>query len=68
MGKIERFEDLQSWQKARKLANVIYDLTEKDFFQKIMNYEGKSSVPLALPCTISLKVLTRGQILSLFAF
>jgi four helix bundle protein len=27
MAKIERFEDLQSWQKARQLANAIYDLT-----------------------------------------
>jgi len=27
VAKIERFEDLQSWQKARQLANVIYDLT-----------------------------------------
>jgi four helix bundle protein len=36
MAKIERFEDLQSWQKARQLANAIYDLTQhpnsaKDF-------------------------------------
>jgi four helix bundle protein len=28
MAKIQRFEDLQSWQKARQLANVIYDLVE----------------------------------------
>jgi hypothetical protein len=27
MAKIERFEDLQSWQKSRQLANQIYDLT-----------------------------------------
>jgi len=27
MAKIERFEDLQSWQKARQLANLIYDVT-----------------------------------------
>ena len=32
MAKIERFEDLQSWQKARVLANLIYDLTERDNF------------------------------------
>ena len=36
MAKITRFEDLQSWQKARQVANTIYDLTEhpklsKDF-------------------------------------
>ena len=28
MAKITRFEDLQSWQKGRQLANLIYDLTE----------------------------------------
>ncbi len=27
MATIQRFEDLQSWQKARQLANAIYDLT-----------------------------------------
>lgn len=34
MAKIERFEDLQSWQKARQLANTIYDLTEQPKFSK----------------------------------
>ncbi len=34
MTKIERFEDLQSWQKARQLANMIYDLTEHPKFSK----------------------------------
>jgi four helix bundle protein len=34
MARIERFEDLQSWQKARQLANVIYDLTEHPRFIK----------------------------------
>jgi four helix bundle protein len=32
--KIERFEDLQSWQKARELANLIYDLTEHTKFAR----------------------------------
>ncbi len=27
MAKLERFEDLQSWQKGRQLANQIYELT-----------------------------------------
>jgi four helix bundle protein len=27
MAKIDRFEDLQSWQKARFLTNLVYDLT-----------------------------------------
>ncbi len=34
MAKIERFEDLQSWQKARQLANLIYDLTSHPVFAK----------------------------------
>jgi len=34
MAKIERFEDLQSWQKARQLTNTIYDLTEFPKFAK----------------------------------
>ncbi|MCX7840389.1 MAG: four helix bundle protein [Anaerolineae bacterium] len=32
--KIKRFEDLQAWQKARTLANLIYDLTEHSTFAK----------------------------------
>lgn len=32
--KIKRFEDLQAWQKARELANTIYDLTEQPRFAK----------------------------------
>ncbi len=34
MAKIERFEDLQSWQKARQLTNAVYDLTERPKFAK----------------------------------
>jgi four helix bundle protein len=34
MARISRFEDLQSWQKARELANYIYDLTETPKFSK----------------------------------
>jgi four helix bundle protein len=34
MAKIERFEDLQSWQKGRQLANQIYDLTSHAGFSK----------------------------------
>ena len=32
--KIERFEDLQCWQKARRLANIIYDLTGHQSFAR----------------------------------
>jgi four helix bundle protein len=34
MTKIQRFEELQSWQKARVLVNLIYDLTERPKFAK----------------------------------
>ena len=34
MAKIERFEDLQSWQKARLLTNLVYDLTSHTEFAK----------------------------------
>lgn len=34
MAKLNRFEDLQSWQRARQLANYIYDLTEHPKFSK----------------------------------
>jgi len=34
MPKIERFEDLQCWQKARQLANAVYDLTNRSSFAK----------------------------------
>jgi four helix bundle protein len=34
MAKIQRFEELKSWQKARKLTNMIYDLSENGGFSK----------------------------------
>ncbi|CAG0950357.1 hypothetical protein ANRL2_00040 [Anaerolineae bacterium] len=34
MPKIEQFEDLQSWQKARRLANCVYELTRQSAFAK----------------------------------
>jgi len=34
VGSIRRFEDLECWQKARKLANAIYDLTEEPRFAR----------------------------------
>ncbi|MBI5945918.1 MAG: four helix bundle protein [Chloroflexi bacterium] len=32
--KIERFEDIRSWQQARELTNLVYDLTEQGKFAK----------------------------------
>jgi four helix bundle protein len=34
MARIARFEDLKSWQKARQLANMIYDFSEIGAFSK----------------------------------
>lgn len=34
MGRIEKFEDIESWQKARVLANDIFDKTNKGKFAK----------------------------------
>ena len=34
MGTIEKFEDLNAWQKARELCNEIYKLTLKEDFSK----------------------------------
>jgi four helix bundle protein len=31
---IKRFEDLDVWKEARKLVNMIYDLTSKDLFKR----------------------------------
>ena len=31
---IRRFEDLLAWQKARRMANVIYDLTDSTGFSR----------------------------------
>lgn len=34
MTKLQRFEELKSWQKARELTNMIYDLSGDDGFSK----------------------------------
>jgi four helix bundle protein len=34
MAKIEHFEDVQSWQKARELTKLIYELTSKKAFSR----------------------------------
>ncbi len=41
MAKIARFEDLQSWQKARELTNSIYDLTGCPKFVKNFRLSGQ---------------------------
>lgn len=41
MAKIERFEDLHSWKKARQLANQIYELTGHPKFAKDFRLSGQ---------------------------
>jgi len=41
MAKIERFEDLQSWQKGRQLANQIHEFCERASFA-IFAFEARS--------------------------
>ncbi len=39
---IDRFEDLRSWQEARKLTRLIYSLTKKPDFRKDYNLRNQS--------------------------
>ena len=41
MAKIEKFEDLQCWQKARQLANRVHELCEHDAFSKDFRLRGQ---------------------------
>ncbi len=41
MAKIERFEDLLSWQKARQMVNSIYDLAERPKFAGDFHLKGQ---------------------------
>jgi four helix bundle protein len=41
MSKIQRFEDLQSWQKARELSNRVYDITENGDFAHDFELRGQ---------------------------
>jgi len=34
MSKIEKFEDIQAWQNARKVVDTIYEITKTDSFSK----------------------------------
>jgi four helix bundle protein len=42
MAKIEQFEDLNSWKKARELTNQVYDLTLNEAFKR--DYELKKQI------------------------
>ena len=39
--KIERFEDLIAWQKARQLAKIIYTITRRDLFARDFGLSGQ---------------------------
>lgn len=41
MGKIERFEDLIAWQKARELTRAIYEVTRQGVFAKDFGLSGQ---------------------------
>jgi|SRR5581483_6878810 four helix bundle protein len=41
MSKIERFEDLLCWQKARTLANAVYEFTERSSFSRDARLRGQ---------------------------
>jgi four helix bundle protein len=34
MPAVERFEDLDVWKRSRKLANLVYDMTEGEYFKR----------------------------------
>ena len=42
MGKVERFEDLIAWQKARELARAIYRVTRQGTFAKDYGLSGQT--------------------------
>jgi four helix bundle protein len=50
MSKIRRFEDLQSWQKARELVNAVYDLTQAQGFSR--DFELRSQIQRAAGSTM----------------
>ena len=45
MGKIESFEDLEAWKRARIFANLIYKVSDAGEFGRDLLLETKSGVP-----------------------
>jgi four helix bundle protein len=41
MAKIERFEDIEAWKEARKLVNMIYDISSEGEFLKDFNLKNQ---------------------------
>ena len=48
MTMVSRFEDLQAWQEARKLVNLVYKLTSSGMLSKDYGVRDQISVPLYL--------------------
>ena len=51
MSKLERFQDVDAWQKARKLCRLVYKITKKDQFSKdfgLVNQIRRAAVPVML--------------------
>jgi hypothetical protein len=51
MKKIERFEDLIAWQKARKLTREIYEILVRFPLLKIMAFQDKSKAAVSIMST-----------------
>jgi len=49
-GGVQRFEDLIAWQNARELAKVIYQMTGKSSFSKILDFVTRFREPLYQSC------------------
>ena len=68
MTMIQRFEDIQAWQEARKLVKMIYALTNKDLFSKVSECVTKYEELQFLPWQILRKDLIANRRLNLPAF
>jgi hypothetical protein len=58
MAKIERFEDLIAWQKARRLTRAIYEVTLNGAFAKDYGLSGQIHGPLFQSCRILRRALS----------
>jgi hypothetical protein len=68
MATIERFEDLQSWQKGRQIANQVYDLTVHAGFSKDFRLQDQIQDAAGSVMHNIAEGLMQAQISSSFAF
>ena len=52
MPRVQRFEDLQSWQKARQLAGCVYDLSRREGFEAGSDAEFARFLKIARPTEV----------------